>query len=198
MPANPLAVIASRFLGIIPAAPDSQRMGAGGDAQVLSAGGVPIGGQKTIAAAPRTPLNVPDQQLSRASLLETLRGNTVELEAPPQAIGGQPAIANESPSVQGASTPSYAPDIAPSIAPVLAGTISMVTQVPTVQQAIAQQNSIISQALVSRETNTDRGRKTVTEVFSRTPSVPINQQSLVSQQTNTQGGIKTVTKVYSA
>lgn len=191
MPANPLAVIASRFLGIIPAAPDSQRMGADGNAQVLSAGGVPIGGQKTVAAAPRTPLNVPDAQLSRTSLLEQLRGNAIA-EAPPQAVGGGPSLANEAPDVQSAATPTYSP------APVMAGTLSVLTQVPTVQQAIAQQNSVISQALVSRETNTDNRRKTITEVFSRTPSVPIAQQTLVSQQTNTQGGIKTVTKVYSA
>lgn len=188
--------IARQFLGLVPAADDNQRAGREGRASVISAPTIPIGG--AIKAAPTRTLAVPKEQIARRDLIAALVAvKPVGDTGVANAVGAEVPAANPIPNVQTVAQPYIAPEqtVSPLVVPASA---QIVQQIVSPSDTIQQQNRLISEALISRETQTDNRKKVITEKYSRTPSVSIDSQTLVSQQTETKGGVKTVRQIYSA
>lgn len=187
----PLADIVANFLGIYPQAPESSRMGKTGNARVLVAPSIPVGGVNAISGTTeqRSPLPVTDLQAGRAETLNLLETAAASAGAEKPKTNDAPAPIPVAPPVNSGVA----------LAPVYAMAAANISNLgASISEKIAAQNSRLAEALVSRDTVTDGGKKIVTEKYSLTPSVAIADQRLVSQQTDTRNKVKTVKQVYSA
>jgi len=172
---TPLERIAKQF-GFVPEENDNQKP--------LATNALPIAGIKA-TVEPRDVLKASDHSI-RNMALETIQ------EAKDQTNSAGSATITSTPTTVGQTGQPVTTSFPFTIAPTLD-----TSSTQNVSEVIKEQNQLLTETLVGQQTQTNKGKKTVTKTYSLTPSVPIDKQRLVKQSQETRDGVKTVVKVFS-